>query len=244
MLDFAGRDDATPLLFLHGGGLNRKMWSPQMDLLSDVFRVLSPDLPGHGVLGETPFTETNAIDTVAGVIEDEVKGPTVVVGLSLGGYVAIAHAALHPEQVTGLVLSGCCINYRGWLKAAAVANVYALGLYGAKRFEAAQGRRLRAAYPEAIADAILSGRVVKDGARAGLLWAARTDFHSKLAKYSGPVLILNGETDRLNRRAEAEALGAAQNARLETIKDAGHLCSLDRPEAFSEAVRTFAMNLA
>ena len=53
--DVAGPRDAFPIVLVHGAAATRKMWVPQLEALSDEFRVIAPDLPGHSAQREQPF---------------------------------------------------------------------------------------------------------------------------------------------------------------------------------------------
>ena len=98
---------SLPVVLVHGLRTSRTMWRAQVEALQRAgHRVVAVDLPGHGTRIGEPFTLDAAVDTVADAI-DELGGPAFVVGLSLGGYVAIRHAARHPDQVGGLVAASC-----------------------------------------------------------------------------------------------------------------------------------------
>ena len=62
------------------------------------------------------------------------------------------------------------------------------------------------------------------------------------ASYEGPSLVLNGQWDLVNRLGEDEHVLAAPNARLSVIEGAGHVCNLERPDAFVDAVERFALD--
>ena len=103
-----GPADAPGIVFVHSTRLTRALWWPQLRRLSANYRCVAVDLPGHGVLGAEPFTLGGAVEVVRGAIEAEIpSGRAVLVGLSLGGYVAIDTAEAYPERVKGLVLAGC-----------------------------------------------------------------------------------------------------------------------------------------
>ena len=103
-----GPEDAPGIVFLHGTRLTRAQWWPQLRRLAGAYRCVAVDLPGHGVLADRPFTIEAATDLVRAAIEAEIpSGRAVIVGLSLGGYVAIDTAEAYPERVSGLVLAGC-----------------------------------------------------------------------------------------------------------------------------------------
>jgi hypothetical protein len=65
-----------------------------------------------------------------------------------------------------------------------------------------------------------------------------------LRSFPGPALIVNGENDKPNRKREAALLRAAQDGQLQIVKQAGHLCNLEQPEAFTHQVRTFAKGIS
>jgi pimeloyl-ACP methyl ester carboxylesterase len=111
--DVAGPPDAFPIVLAHGVSWTRKMWMPQLEALSDEFRVIALDLPGHGALREQPFRLKAAVQIVMESLTQQTHGLALIVGLSLGGYVAMACAHAYPQEIAGLVLSGCCIDYRG-----------------------------------------------------------------------------------------------------------------------------------
>jgi len=72
---------------------------------------------------------------------------------------------------------------------------------------------------------------------------ARHDFRALLRTIARPTLILNGERDRPNRRAEQRTLAACQQGQLAMIADSGHLCNLERPDAFTAQTRAMAERL-
>src|SRR5436190_17174467 len=95
------------IVFLHGTRLTGASWAAQVAELGTDFHCLTPDLPGHGRAEAVPFTVDGAAEAVADLIAREATdGRALIVGLSLGGYVAMALAARWPERVRGLAISG------------------------------------------------------------------------------------------------------------------------------------------
>ncbi len=115
-IDVAGPEDGQSIVFVHGAMFTRKMWLPQTRGLSDEYRVVAPDLPGHGVRSNETFRMDPAIDLLEDVIEEYTDGSAVLVGLSLGGYVATEYAYRQPDNVDGLVLSGSSANPIGGME--------------------------------------------------------------------------------------------------------------------------------
>ena len=97
------------VLLLHGwGGTSELNWSHSYGaLVSAGWRVIAPDLPGHGRgARDTSFTLEGAADAAAGLLQATGAGDVIVAGYSLGGAVALLVARRHPDVVAGLVLSG------------------------------------------------------------------------------------------------------------------------------------------
>ena len=93
--DVVGPQNAFPIVLVHGVSWTRKMWIPQLEALSDEFRVIAIDLSGHGVLHEQLFQLKAAVQAVMESLRQQTDDRTLIVGLSLGGCVAMACAHDH-----------------------------------------------------------------------------------------------------------------------------------------------------
>lgn len=244
--DAAGPPDAPALVLVHGSVVTRKMWLPQLRGLADSFRVIAPDLPGHGALQGTPFSFDAAVETLAGITRQEGRGRALVAGVSLGGYAAIELAARCPDLVAGLVLTGCSANFdglvggylklvswmmrRGWIKLSREkAAEKAMQMFPPGMADVAEAQLNDGLYPQALAPAYaeLAGR----------------DYTVPLSAYPGPGLILNGERDATPRRGEPKFLAAMQRGQSQVVAGAGHACNIDQPDAYNQAVRAFAHSI-
>ena len=102
-----GPRDAPVLVLVHGSNASLQTWEPWVKRLSDRFRIISLDLPGHGLTGASPTRDYSPEGFVRVVHEvAAAKGLTrfAIAGNSMGGGVAWRYAAAHPEQVSGLIL--------------------------------------------------------------------------------------------------------------------------------------------
>jgi pimeloyl-ACP methyl ester carboxylesterase len=207
-------------------------------MLSNEFRTIAIDLPGHGARRDERFTIDAAAGAAREAIDEYADGKAVVVGLSGGGYVALALADSAPDRVNGLVLSGASASYRGWGGFETRMYGYFVGAI-ANRMQSKAEASLRKAIPDDLADDILAEPLSLRGAADTFKRIPGRDYYGMAARYPGPILLLNGERDEVNRKEEA-AMAAAGGARIEMVEDAGHACSLTQPEAFSESVRVFA----
>lgn len=243
-VDVAGPEDGPGIVLVHGSVFTRTMWAPQRRALSEEYRVVAPDMPGHGTRGAEQFRFDPAVDLVGEAVE-RAGGNAVVVGLSLGGYVVTEYAARHPERVDGLVISGASANPVGKMEhvTRAVGGASRLATRS-DRVEGIVSRlaerwvRKRQLPPEIRAEIIDSGFYPRTFGDAGPYLAGR-DFRTAFADYPGPSLVLNGERDAVMRKGEEDHAAAARNARVEVLENAGHVCNLHRPRGYTAAIRRF-----
>ncbi len=238
--DVDGPPGAPAIVFVHGTRLTRSMWQAQLNDLRDTYRVVVLDLPGHGALADQPFSVVAAADEVARVIEEAAGGRAVVVGLSLGGYVAMDLAARRPELVRGLVLSGATAEPIGFMATPFVALAWAMERFDGPCLDALNRWFFRTRFGPSIARPIIAGGFWSAGGAVALRAVVGRRFAPRLARYPGPTLILNGQYDVLFRLSAPAFAGAARKARRVRLGGATHLANLDRPTAFSSAVRRFA----
>jgi len=239
----AGPPDAPAIVFVHGMRMTGSMWTAQQAALAAEFLTIALDLPGHGTRAAETFTLDGAADTVSAAIREYAGGRAVVVGLSLGGYVAMALAAREPERVRGLVLSGATAEPVGLRSLPYLALARVLDSVDDAQLQRLNAWFFRRRYPPAIAEPIVAGGFWYRGGSTALRAIVGERFLPRLAAYPGPTLILNGELDLPFRFFAPTFAAAAQDARRVRLAGATHLASLDRPVAFSEAVRRFATSL-
>ena len=102
-----GAQDAPALVLLHGSNASLFTWEPWSKALADHFRVVSLDLPGHGLTGAVPNHDysTKGMARVVGEFADKIGLKTfALAGNSMGGAVAAQFAETHPDRVSALIL--------------------------------------------------------------------------------------------------------------------------------------------
>jgi pimeloyl-ACP methyl ester carboxylesterase len=239
-----GPEGAPSIVFVHGTRLTGSAWAAQQRALSGEFQTIAMDLPGHGTRAAEPFTLDGAVAALSATIRDEATGGrAVVVGLSLGGYVAMALAAREPERVRGLVLSGATAEPVGVRMLPFLALAKVMDSVDDARLDRLNAWFFRLVYPAAIAEPIVAGGFWSRGGATALRALVGERFVPRLAAYPGPTLILNGELDLPFRLSAPTFAAAAHDVRRIRLRGATHLANLDRPEAFSEAVRRFTRSL-
>ena len=120
-----GDDDDPTVVLVHGNGAHAHWWEPLVPALVPGWRIVAPDLRGHGESGWPPTTAYAMTDferDLAAVVAAQTAGPFALVGHSMGGRIALWYAAQHPANVRSLavldtrldpVVPGEAARYRG-----------------------------------------------------------------------------------------------------------------------------------
>ena len=247
---------SPPLVLLHAFPLHLGMWDEQVVALSSRWRMILPDLPGFG--GTDPLPDPGATtidgfaDLVAGLMASLGVGPAVVGGLSMGGYVAFSLLRRHPETVAALVLA----DTRAGADTPAVIErrnnqQRQVGEEGTDGLvETMVGNLLSDDTKANRPDVVERARALMQGCSpAGVIGALeamknRADAVPMLEEVRVPVLVVVGELDGPSPPDVAAAMAdAIPGARLEVVPGAGHLSSLEAPEAFNQVLESFLTRL-
>src|SRR5487761_653337 len=240
----AGPIGAPAILFLHGMRVTREMWKPQMLRLPGAHRVIALDLPGHGPLRDQRFSLDDSVAEIAEVIERQANGRALIVGLSLGGYIAMEFGARHSQKAAGLVIASATVEPRGWHTAPYRLLALSMDKMPKNWLDWTSRTFFQIVYPPEKAEPLIAPGFYMRGGSQGMREIFGREFCPRLAAYPGPVLLLNGALDLGFRMHERKFLAAAQNGRLEIIPRAFHLANIDQPDAFSGAVRRFAESIS
>jgi 3-oxoadipate enol-lactonase len=240
-----------PVLFIHAGIADSRMWEPQVAAFAKHFDVIRPDQRGFGESELPPVTWSPVEDLLALIDELGLK-PVHLVGCSMGGAVAIDFALDHPERISKLVLVGSAIG--GFTFRPEHADVFA---------EAAAARKAgdMVALNEAMLHLFLDGPDRPRGYVAEPLRelfldmngrALRADFASaptkdldppavgRLGEITAPTLVLVGDKDVPTVLEAADLLrDSIPNARKAIIHDGAHLPNVEHPEEFNRLVLDF-----
>jgi 3-oxoadipate enol-lactonase len=255
-LAYADEGPGPVVLLLHGFPLSRAMWVDQLSGIGSIYRVIAPDLRGHGEspVPEGVYTMDSMADDVVELLETlEISGPVVVGGLSMGGYVALSLAARYPTRVRALVLMDTKAT-ADTPEAAQAREVMAQTVLAADSAAPVVdamlprlfGKMAREQHPERVEPmkdvmSQMSPRGIA-GALRGM--AARPDRRADLPKIVFPTLVLVGDEDVITPPAEAKSMAEAlPNARLEVITKAGHLAPYENPSDANAAILRFLKSL-
>jgi pimeloyl-ACP methyl ester carboxylesterase len=239
----AAPDRRPTIVFLHGTRLTGASWAAQIAALGDSFHCLAPDLPGHGSAETTRFTLDRAADDVVDLIAREAHdGRAILVGQSLGGYVAMAAAARAPERVRGLAVAGATAEPVGLRSLAYLCLAAIFDVVPEPLLDRANGWFFGWRFPAAIADPIISAGFSFRGGAVAIRAIVGQRFKPLLAAYPGRTLLISGEYDLFFRPTVRSFANVAADAHQVLIRRGTHLANLDQPEQFSRQIRAFAMS--
>ena len=248
----------VPLVLVHGLGGAAANWVEVVAQASGRFRLLVPDLPGHGGSGRARRGAgiSDFADVVAGLIEHERLEPALVAGHSLGGLVALRLAHRRPDLVRGLLLAapaGIATGTRAAQRIVTLAALLRPGRWVAPfRYRYSERAWYRRALFQRwfVADPLaLSARATvgflegplehvdtRTAARAMLADDPRSD----LEHVACPSIVLWGARDPQLPLDDAFEYARRLRARLRVVADCGHLVIGERPEACIDALESLA----
>ena len=231
----SGRD----LIILHGAGDQAGGWAAVVPALTEDYRVIVLDLPGHGESdpAEGPLKLTTIVDGVAAFLDSrEGKEPAVLIGHSLGALIAVRVTERRPEQVARVVLvNGGPLRWSaGALIEAPENREHARKLVDSLRDPSSPP------IPDFVLDDIIqhyaTGPVGRMAAEPGDMESHLMD--GRLHEFVTPVDIIWGESDGLIPVDYARRMAEEfETARLSLLPKCGHHPANECPERFIEKLK-------
>lgn len=256
-----GQENGPPLLLIHGFSASLHTWEPWVARLGDEYRVISLDLPGHG-LTRAPAGYAASIEAFRDVVREfaRTQGLTqfALAGSSMGGNVAWEYALAYPEQVNALIL----VDASGWQdtrpEVADEPQVFKLlrnPTLGPIMIQLDSSRLVRQGleasfYDPALVDDAMLNRYVQLARAPGhreILLQMTLGFRARnfatperLSALQMPTLVMTGDTDRLVPPEHAQQFHSAiAGSELVTFEATGHIPQEEKPEESAGAVRDF-----
>ena len=242
------------VVLLHGGNLDRRMWDEQFPVLTPHFRVIRYDARGFG--RSTPAdTAFQAHADLYTLLHHLAVHRVSLVGLSLGGRIAIDFALDHPEMVDRLVLAGPGLS--GWRDWSAEDTTWHVVARRAGNAQDSIGMALAWLTSDYMRPAMEQSRlatrlhrIASDNARYWMGLFRQGDLEraadplalGRLAAIRAPTLLLVGDRDSPIIRRIVDTLAASiTGSTVVIIRAAGHMVNMERPVEFNRAVLEFLL---
>jgi len=244
------RGDGPPVVLLHPFPANHDFWTPAADSLTSRYRLILPDLRGHGEsgIGDGPaLMEKHAAD-IARVMDDAAVGRTPMIGVSIGGYVLFEFWRRYRGRVAALALCNTkAAPDSSEARAGRLQSAEDVLDHGTEPFFESMvpkllGRTTRDTRPDLVEGALSMMRKMspEDVAMVQRGMAERPDSVPTLKTINVPTMIVTGDEDVITGIAEGETMrqhiGGSQ---LKVVSKAGHYAAWERPEEVGPLLRQF-----
>ena len=256
-LRYLAGGEGDPLVLVHGLGGAAANWLALAPLLLPRWRLLVPELPGHG--GSEPLPAAPSLnayaDRIGLLMEDEGFTPAAVVGHSLGGAISLRLAIRRPDAVSALVLAGSAGISSSLRRARYGLTITGILKPGRKiaphRERVARSALLKwlvfgrwgaadpPALPPDLVEAFLAGPARHTDTVSAAKALVRDDPRPDLEHVRCPSLVLWGARDNQLPIEDAFDYARRLQAPLRVIADCGHLLIGERPDACADAIETF-----
>ncbi len=236
------------VVLIHGGNLDRRMWDEQFLLYAREFRVIRYDVRGFGRSTELtyPYSDTDDLASLLGYLK---IGKAHLVGLSMGGRIAIDFALTHPENVASLVLAGPGVSGFNF-DASAMAQFWELVRVAQEEGpEAASEMWLKYPYmAPAMENPALAPRIRKIAHENKHVFLnipllghrLNPPAMQRLAELHSPILLVVGDRDVNDILSICGILEVrTAQAKKVIIRQAGHMVNMEKPAEFNQAVLAF-----
>ncbi len=246
--------DGPPLVLLHPFPAHHGFWLPAAQSLLPRYRVVLPDLRGHGdsEAGEGPATMEKHAADVGRVCDAAGVGRAVFAGASIGGYILFEFVRRSPERVAGLILS--CTRPQADTtegRAARLKTAEDVLERGTEWFVDLMepkllGQTLRESRPDRLREIrdMMLKMSPQDIAQVQRGMAERPDSTPTLHTINVPTLLLMGAEDPLAPASDGELMRRhIHDSRLLVIPKAGHYAAWERPEEVGKLLRQFLDSL-
>jgi pimeloyl-ACP methyl ester carboxylesterase len=245
-----------PVVLIHGGGLDRRMWDTQMEPFAEHYRVVRYDVRKHGRSRGTSSEYTDHGE-LRGLLEHLGVEKAVIVGLSMGGRIATDFVLKYPEMTSALVLAGPGIG--GYTFESEEISSFTSTLNEAfEQQDLDQAAEVDLRWwtdgPHRTPDQVDS--TVRQQVRSMLLSTYGLDGDSgqayilsptaigRLSEIKVPTLVIVGDLDLPEIKDLVDILVRdIQDARKVTVSGVAHMVNMEKPEEFNQAVLDFLTRL-
>jgi pimeloyl-ACP methyl ester carboxylesterase len=238
-----------PVLLVHGLLMDRTMFEPQIRALADRYRVITPDLRGHGNSEHRveEYTQWDLMEDHVALLDSLGIDRPMWGGVSQGGFQSLRAALRHPDRVAGLILIDTQAGAEDENRAPmyeAFAEVVATQGWNEHILENSCISMFGASASDELKHHWMARWGAQETADARqVMWAVsrREDITGRLGEIEQPAIVIHGEEDAAieMHRAEQLADGLPNLVELVKVPKAGHSSTVERPDALTEAIDRF-----
>ncbi len=245
--------EGEPILFIHGWGVDKRIWRQQSKYFSQQYKILTVDLPGHGQSSWRKVAMGVMAEDLKAILERIPIDCVSIIGSSIGGMLALKLYEIYPEVVKRLVFIGSMPKF-------AKSEDYPYGLdVGQIR---KLGGQLKTNYPAMVNIFFRSLFTIEERGSRRFKWLMKfrqtnqvpmkealieyldileaEDLRNVLKNVQAPMQFINGTHDEICRRDTMDYLQSVlPSARFDFFKRCGHFPFLSKPHEFNAVLEDF-----
>jgi 3-oxoadipate enol-lactonase len=236
----------SPMVFLHGFTLDRRMWRPQVDFFSQYYRVILLDSRGHG-LSDAPVTgyrRADRVEDLRGFIEYLQIKRFHLIGLSMGGSTAIGYALKYQDRLASLALVST--GAAGYDVSKKIARIDQIAREQGLQTARAKWKETTLTWYKREKRAIRELMETMIDEHSGAIWLdpmrgryQREDDLQRVHTIKVPVMIFAGAADRIFLPLAKLLHERIPNSTLKVYEEVGHMVNLEAPERFNRELKEF-----
>ena len=245
--------EGAPLVFIHGWGVDRRVWRQQAKFFSRYYRIMAVDLPGHGNSSWAKVDLGGIVRDLKSLFQREGLGRVTMVGSSIGGLIALKFYELYPEDVQRMIFVGAMpkfsksrdfphgLNIEKMRKLGSqlksdypsIVNIFFRSLFtkqerSTRRFKWIQ--KFRRAEKMPIQQALVDYLDILE----------KEDLRDVLTKVKIPVQFINGREDEICTKDTVAFLQkVSPQSRFDFFEECGHFPFLSKPYEFNQVMDAF-----
>lgn len=247
--------EGVPLVLIEGLAQNINMWKYQIENLKDHFKIVAFDLRGNGK-SDKPISgysvDIFADDTIGLIRELKLEKPNIL-GVSLGGFVALKILHKYGKEIDKGILVNTAYGGPNYIPPSMdVLNIMLTGGGGKTPFEKGFNSlalgftekfvKEKREIIEEIVNSLLENPQPPYAYQGQAMAGASFNMEKEVKEIENEVLVIIGEKDKVVPKQNGINLkNSLKNSKLHIIKDAGHLCFIEKPEEFNEVVKNFLL---
>jgi pimeloyl-ACP methyl ester carboxylesterase len=250
-LHFESSGQGQPVLLVHGLGSSSRDWENQVSVFAKRYRVITIDLRGHGKSDKPqgPYSIPLFASDIVELIRSLDIAPVHLIGLSLGGFVALQLAVEHHDLLRSLIVVNAApglprerLRERLRITWALFLRRLIVRLFGMRALGRFLGKKL---FPRPSQNALKRRFIERwaenhpDAYLASLAAVSRWNVEDRLSSITCPTCVISGEHDFIPLALKKGYTEKLVRGELKVIRGSGHFTPLDDPERFNEAVLSF-----
>lgn len=254
-IHYTDEGEGRPIVFIHGWCMSGRVWRFQAEGLSPRFRIIAPDLRGHGRSTGGGLSLESCVSDLERLFDRLSLSGALLVGWSMGSQIALAAVPKLRPLLAGLLLVGGTPRFTacdGYPHGVPSAETRGMEIRVKRDFMKTMGEFFRSMFAEGEPEHDMYQRIVKEivipaklpeprTALEGLEILASADLRESLIQIDLPVLLVHGSDDAICPPGASKYMAERiPEARFRLLQGTGHAPFLSRPAEFNQLVEEFA----